>query len=601
MKKPTPSKPEFERSKKKVSVSKELAKPASKPVDLANEPDYLLLVKHFQQAEFGKCEELIQRLEKKYPSNRKLLKLKNDLQMKLSFESIAVENEKMEMIERKKGVIKTGIYVFIGVILLLSVLFISYNLINNAVIAGQVRQQMAQLDSLNNQAEQLLLAGQPKPAADIVKKMEAINPDFEKLPELRSRTEALLQLESDYQAALVLIAENKPGEALVILKQIESKNPGMWDVSRQIASIERSIQIAENKAQGNLAYQEEKWSEVIIAYEKVLALDPQINDLLIKDQLVNAYLKDIIGILQSGNVSADDFNKAEEEYRKATALIPQDKAFTREREQLITISNNLLELKFIENTKAILNDKNQTTTTIAKAVSYLSEAARLKPNDTSIRLELQNAKYYQSAFQNFIYLKWATAIANLNQIIAVNANYADGNAKVLLFEAYYTLGKNQYAAGSYQDARKNLEQAEILAWEKNKNLMRLFRVQMLLGDTLAKLKDYKNAVSYYQYALNAINASKKLVSFSKINEKYVQANKLAVSGDFKNAIPTYQEVLKDVAVIFSIPDVDINGGVCLALFADKNLSIMDAIIEANGLPYKMVIDSAQILKVPRIQ
>ncbi len=600
MKKSTSSKPKFEKPGARPPVSKKLVKPVANPIDYAKDPEYQLLIEHYQQAEFDKCVELMDGLEKKYPRNRALLKFKNDLQMKLSFESIAVNKEESGRIEKRKWAIRTVAIVIIGVILVMSILFVSYFFINKAVIAGRVGLQSAQLTSLYDQAEQLLLAGQPQPAADIVEKMISIDPNFEKLPELKSQTDALLQMETEYQTALDLIAEDKQSDALVILKQIESKKPGMWDVSHRIASIESSIQIADYKEKGNVAYQEEKWAEVITAYENALALDPQLNDPLMKDQLVNAYLKDIIGVLNSGNISTDDIDRAEENYRKASALIPQDKAFTSEREQLINISKNLLELKFIENTKAILNDKNQTSITIAKAVSYLGEVARLKPGDASIQLELQNAKQYQTAFQNFASLGWVSAIANLNQVISVDANYANGNAKVLLYEAYYTLGKNKYASGSYQDARKNLEQAEILAWDQSKNIMKLFQVQALLGDTMAKAKDYKNAVSYYQHALNAINASRKLASFSAINAKYAEANKLAGSGDFLNASAVYQDVLKGIGVVFSISDVEIREGVCLALFADKNLSAMDAVIEANDLPNKMIITSAQILKVPRI-
>ena len=163
------------------------------------------------------------------------------------------------------------------------------------------------------------------------------------------------------------------------------------------------------------------------------------------------------------------------------------------------------------------------------------------------------------------------------------------------------LESNTYSLSFYQDARKNLEQAEILAWDDSDNLMKLFQVQVLLGDTIGKMNDYQNAVSYYQYALNAINASQKLTKFPTINTKYNEANNWLDSGDFKNAFAAFQEVLKDIDVVYSISEIEISDGACLAFFANENLSTMDAVIEANNLPKNMVIAFGRKLKVPKIE
>ena len=88
--------------------------------------------------------------------------------------------------------------------------------------------------------------------------MITINPEFEGLPELKSQTDNLLRMETDYQTALNLVSENKNNEALIILKQIENEKPGMWDVSHQIELIEISIQIAKYMEEGNAAYQVER-------------------------------------------------------------------------------------------------------------------------------------------------------------------------------------------------------------------------------------------------------------------------------------------------------------------------------------------------------
>ena len=250
-----------------------------------------------------------------------------------------------------------------------------------------------------------------------------------------------------------------------------------------------------------------------------MALDPKLDDPVMKEQLLNAYLKKIIGMLDNESASIEDIENAELYHRRAVAMIPQNKAFASERGNLQEVSSSLLELKFTQTARAILEDKNQTTTSIAKAVSYLSKAANIQSKNTALMLDQKNAEYYQMAFRSFIEMDWVSAISNLDQILAVDANYANGNAKILLYEAYLAQGKQYNSLSLFQDARKNFEQAEILAWDDTNNLMKLFQVQVLLGDTIGKMNDYENAVSYYKYALDAIKFSQKLTKVSRIFQK----------------------------------------------------------------------------------
>ncbi len=201
---------------------------------LSSDPDYQKLIELYQHAEFDKCEELLEKLEKKFPQHPKLLKFKDDLQMQLFLKTTAITNKKEQEHRKRKGTVKMSVFAIFSTIFVVIAFFVSYYFINNIAVAKQLEKETAQLSSLQTQAEQLLLAGQPQPAAEIVEKMIAINPEFEGLPELKSQTENLLRLETDYQTALNLISENKNNEALDILKQIENEKPGMWDVSHQI-------------------------------------------------------------------------------------------------------------------------------------------------------------------------------------------------------------------------------------------------------------------------------------------------------------------------------------------------------------------------------
>ena len=314
-------------------------------VSLSADPDYLKLVELYQHADFENCAELLEKLEKKFPRHPKLSKFRDDLNMQLYLKTVAVTTQKEHTQRKRKGNVNKSVFAIISAIILIAAFLVSYYFINNATIARRLEIETQQLKSLQTQAEQLLLAGRPQPATEIVEKMLAINPEFENLDELKLQTDRLLRMETDYNTALNLASEKKNDEALALLNQIDSEKPGLWDVSHQIELLEISLQITNYMKEGNDAYQVERWDQVISAYENAMALDPKLDDPVMKEQLLNAYLKKIIGMLDNESASIEDIENAELYHRRAVAMIPQNKAFASERGNLQEVSSSLLELE----------------------------------------------------------------------------------------------------------------------------------------------------------------------------------------------------------------------------------------------------------------
>jgi len=570
-------------------------------IDLSNDPDFINLHEHYQHAEFILCKEVLEKLEERYPEHPEILKFKDDLLIKLSLKDITISTEKEEKHKKKKVILNMSLFAIIASLIVMVVFFFSYNYINKYETAKQLEQETAYLTSLKNQAEQLLLVGQPQPAAEIIEQIRTVNPEFANLPELIIQKDAMLRMEAEYQKALNLIAENKNTDALAILNKIEAEKPGMWDVRQQIKLIETSFQVANYIEVGNAAYQEEEWGQVIDAYENALLLDPTYDDPLMNEQLINSYLYRIISMLDNENSSIEDIDNAEEYYRRAVAMTSQSKAFASERENLQKASSDLLKLKYVQIAKANLEDQYQTVSSVSEAVSYIRKAASIDPNNTSLNLNLENAEYYQIAFKAMIGMNWDQAITNLKQIMSVDPDFANGNARELLFEAYYQLGKKYASLGLYLDAIREFEQAEILAWNDSDNLIKLFQVQVILGDMFGKVDDFENAVSYYQYALNAIQVNNRLTNYPTLSSKLAEANVSTAYAKYEEAFTAFQEVLEKIDVIFSVSEVEIRDGSCLVFFANENLSTVDAILEANNLPVNMIIKIGRKLKVPTIQ
>ena len=367
----------------------------------------------------------------------------------------------------------------------------------------------------------------------------AISPDFNRLPALTTDVEALLSLKNKYQEALQLSGEGNLEEAKALFTEIQDEHPDLWDVSQQIAMIESETLLADLLAAGNIAYQDRNWGEVISSYESALSLDANLDDSQITEQLVQAYLQQIIKMLQLENVSIEEIETAEDYYRKAVALIPQSRTYANERENLEEVSSNLLQLKYSQTAVDMLADSDQTLATVKKAVSYLSKAVNISPENQTLQSDLTNAKIYQAAFQDFLNQNWSRVISNLENIVENDPGFAGDKIPTMLFESYNALGQQYDAAGFYQDAIINYEQAELVVWEDTENLMRMFQVQLNLGETYGKLADYENAVSYYLYAFNMLSESSS-ANLTPVASLIAEANNRNVLGDFGTAYNSIQ-------------------------------------------------------------
>jgi len=570
------------------------------PIALSSDPLYEKLIDHFQHAEFDKCKEVLDILEQRYKEHPILLRFKDDLLLKLSLQTMAVSDLKKKKFKKVKVTFRMGLFAIISTLVILVVFFFSYSYLNKISIARRLEEQAAQLVSLKEQAEQLLIAGKPQDASDIVEMIRTIDPGYVHLPELTTKTIELLLFETKYNVALELVAQNRLIEALIFLREIDSSNPGMWDVSQQIALIANPERITDFMNEGNAAYQVEMWDQVISAYENVLVLDPDSNDALMKQQLSESYLRKIPGMLQNESVLMDEIERAYQYYIKALDLTPDNEELSSERVELQGNCQNLIGQNLLKAANNNLEDKNQTSNSIADAVSYLDKAAMINQNDSAFQMALRNAQYYQTAFENIVEMNWETALSNLELIYSVNPDYANGNVRLLLYETYYALGKYYYSERIYESALKNLEQAEILSLSDSENLLKLFQVQVLLGDTIEKMGNFQEAVSYYQSALNGIQVFQRLANYPEIISKLTEAINSAEEGDYGGAFVTYKDILKGIDIVYSIPEIKIKEEGCLVFFANENLSTVDAILKANNLPDAMIITFQQNLLVPKI-
>ncbi len=217
-----------------------------------------------------------------------------------------------------------------------------------------------------------------------------------------------------------------------------------------------------------------------------------------------------------------------------------------------------------------------------------------------MRQEFGFAETYQTGFGHFVNKEWGETIDILDPLVAENPEFAGGNARILLYETYYALAKRYYATSIYPDAIGYLEEAEFLVWGNDQRLLNLFQTQVLMGDILGETGDYENAVSYYQYALNAIQAQMRVQNLPSLAINLTSAENAVADEAYEDAFRTFKNVLDGIDAVFQPSEFEIRNGATLALFANHNGSTMDLVIAANQLPNEMLIARGQTLLVPTI-
>mgnify|MGYP002347391869 FL=1 len=571
---------------------------ANSPDNLYSDPDYSEFSFLYQNSRLEESKVVLDKLLEKYEHNSRLLELQKDIDLQIGLKEISVKQAKSEKEKKLKRTLKRSLTIF-GILLAAALLFGGVFYLSRNYLQGQQEsKKQSQLLVLQDQVEQLLLSGQYDVAIDILDTMQSIDPAYAPLESLYVEANLLGELQAQYNEAKVLIDEGRIDEALIMLSEINVARPGLWDVEHLLDELQTGISISELFVQADNAYQNKDWETVIQTYKQVEQLNPEIDDTVMKEQLLNSYLQRIIQILESKSSTVEDIESAEYYYREAVTMIPQDREHESERQNLQLISSSLFELKFIQTAQQLLQDPNQTFSSISKAVSYMSKAYNLDPSNQTNKNNLDKAQLYEISYSYFYKMDWIPAIDNLEKLIEKDKNFAGGNAKLLLYEAYYARGARSFSVGLYVDAQQNLEQAEILAWEDPNNLLKLFQVQTKLAETFEKLDDFENAVAYYKYAFQKIDAYNRGLYMEEITTSISEAEYLANQRDFEGACQAYAKAVQATSLLYAEKTLLVEQGINLAILADLNQSTINAIVERNNLPQSVYVNYEQELIIP---
>jgi hypothetical protein len=230
-----------EHQKTNISVANEVGETprrSKKPSNLSKDEGFLLLHEYYQCADYNKCVEIIDRLEASYPDHPTLQKFKEEITIRQTVRSVAKSQKNNKKHKKFSIRLRLAAFAFLSTLVVLVAFLFSYFHFSTQVSARQIDDEASQLAELSEQVEHLILVGKPRPAAERIAKIRAINSEYGRLSELEAKVYDLLLLETKYQSAVDLQEDGNHLEVLAFFREIESDWPGLWDVQQQIKTLE---------------------------------------------------------------------------------------------------------------------------------------------------------------------------------------------------------------------------------------------------------------------------------------------------------------------------------------------------------------------------
>ena len=584
----------------------EVPNEGTRPLPYAKDPEYLDLLKQYQNADWEKALNVLNSLLAKYPEDAALMEFQHEIQMRLSMQEVG---QKFDRAEKQQQFAKFGIRALIG-LAIAAVLIFSVNMgidfIEARVEADRLaRTQAAEAQSLANKfanAEKFMRADRVDEALALLEEIQAKDPAYEGVTEMIEEAQAREALAERYQQGR---AEYEAGDldlAKETLQSVLEIDPRYKDAASIVTKIENIQSIDRWRAQALQAYEVGDWLGVVTAFEEIKAIDNTTDMSDLEVELFTSYMNLVIETAEGGDATVEDVEKAEQYYRAALAIFPQNKEFERERADLQRIAINLLANKFYIYAVDLIDQEDYSVDSMEEALKLLTRASNIGSGSPAIAAEISQLTDFLTAFNNYTARRWEAAIDGLEQLYRTSPDYANGMLKYLLYEAYLARGDTFFSFAEYENARQDYNMAETFGWGEEGNKLRLFQVEVRIGATLRRLALPEEASEYYSYAFDLVNFTDKLaVGQQDLEETYRDAESSLATGDYWNAARLYEILLEDVEMIYQFETISISRGDSLAHIAFRFDTSVDAILlYNNNLGDSLIVRSDQEIRIPTL-
>lgn len=565
---------------------------------------YKRMLSAYQKGAWEESEKLLVRLLKNYPKESELESTKKEIALRREIDSAA----QIEVREAKKKTRRRIAYSVFALAILTTVAVVAYQ-----DYSVQLQQQIEaislerSLAAKFEDARNFLRAGRANEASALLDQISAVDQDYPRLEETLLLVDHLLELERQYAKANNHVQEGEYTAAFETLTKIFQIDPNFKDVNILLNDLElrKSLSI-ELLAMAGEAYFRENWITAISSYEQAAENEPDIIDDEYRTRLFESYIAASESLLVAQNIGLNDVILAEEYFRNAKAILP-DEDENEEEEALSTSAKldsiaALIVQNYFRISQTMLGSDADSIENLEMVISILGKLLLVDPSDEPARLQYDLAKSFLLGMENVALGLWEEAIESLEFIYSNNEEYAAGTARQLLYEAHSSLGQNWLVENEYSLALAEFEIAQDIALDDPGALLRLYESHVNVAHTLGQLELYSEASSFYFSAVFVSNVKGNTApeAVDIINTIY-EAEISSFNGDYQRAYQQYGEALAQAELNYDFVDYVIQSGDYLAQIARRYFSTLTAIRDNNTFDDTGEIFLGQRLILPVIR
>ena len=565
-------------------------------------PMFRLAMQSLQKGEWQEGLDKLDNLMQAYPMEGELRNLRQEMLLRARIDQDE-RQERARARSRRLRTLTVRTLTVVALLALAAVVFTAYsrwigqqvNLARQSMVSQVIRMELA---VKFRDAQDYLRAGQTEKGLALLDEIAATDPAYPKLETVRGQAQRQQALDTQYQQARGQLSQGDQEGALATFKAIEQQEPYYRDVKTQIQDLEQQTQLGQMLAKADKAFDLSDWNAAAAAYEQLYLFNPDFRTAYVEDRLFTSYVKAAEMNLY-GSESLEAIQLAEEYYRKALALRPQDPATKASQEQVRDLVEERMFRGYIDAAQKALADNPGSIQALGLANDYFREALKLKPDDAEVAKQSELAVKFLEAQRFFSQGNWEGVINDLEYVYIAEAGYAGGVARQALYEAYVARGDEEMAIGDFDTALADFQRAAVLAEEDPSSKLRLYEIQLKIAEAQGVLGDYEEASRLYAAAIDLAGLKERASQHSDSMAKALRAAEASASaGSYRAAYNSYRDAVTYATETFDIVEHTVDSDDYLSTLALEYGSTVSLIAEANNLANPNIIIPGQILLIP---
>ena len=527
----------------------------------------------------------------------------NPEEIRLKFEQASEEQRLKEKIKNRRQLV-LGLFITLLICFFMTFITIKvWTALTERQLAITAAHTAEALANKYQNAETYILTGKPEEALILYKEIKQIDPFYKDIDLKIETAENYIEAIALYEQGVQSMKAGDFNAALETFSLVEQLYPDYRDTRELIQKIEQDKRITILIKEIEKSYAKEDWKGVIDNYESIQAIDPFIELPELKNILFNSYRNLIINLASRTDLTLEEIEIADDYYRKAIALVPQDKEYAEEREELKKIAIERLANKYYLYALSLIESSDYSYKGLKESVRILKKADNIGSDSPIIVAEIDKAQLFLTSYDDLLQNNWTGAISKLETLLHKDENYADGRAKYFLYEAYTARGDNLLAYADFEGAFIDYQKAELIAWSDKANPIRLFQIQIRVAAVLNILGEINESSEYYNYAFESLDYENKLTNpdEQELLKIITEADKSYQQNKATEAINLYETAVEKQELIFDQTTISVKQDETLINIAFLQGSTLEYLQSANNIKGAMIINLDQELFVPFLQ